>query len=179
MKTRNYELQGKDVPANLRGAVLTFPVAETSADIAKLCQSEPDAIELAQSAYDVWLQGRVRALAARKPGEGQAAPSVESLNAFISGARYARRTEGTGGGSKPKTPAGIAKQKAASSGNRLFERCAADETFRDRMVKQGIVDLAEFQEWTAARAQVASATPGGSANGSQGKQAATPAKAGK
>lgn len=183
MKTRTYELQGKEVPAALRGATLTFPVAETQQELNALCQSEADALELGQSAYDVWLQGRLRAQAARKVADGQPPVSVESLNTFIRGAKYARRTEGAGGGgSKPKTAAGIAKQKAASSGNRLFERCAADETFRDRMVKQGIVDLPEFTEWQTARASIASAVPGGSANGSQGAkqdQKSQPAKAGK
>lgn len=65
-------------------------------------------------------------------------------------------------GVTPKTakPATIAKNSAASSGNRLFIKCAADSAFLDRMVKQGIVERSEFDSWQAAQAPAAPATAG-------------------
>lgn len=55
--------------------------------------------------------------------------------------------------STPKTakPSTIRKNVAASSGNRLFEKCATDADFLRRMVGQGIVDQGEYDTWLANR----------------------------
>ena len=168
MKTRDYELQGKEVPQSLRGSKLQFPVAETLDEAVALAAGTADATELLQSAYDVWLQGRVRAQS------GKEGATVESLNTFIRGAKYTKRQAGVGGGgSKPKTPRGIAQSKAASVGERFMQRCAEDETYRNRMIQQGILDEAEFTAWQTAKSQISDARSGGAQNGTQGAQSQT------
>jgi hypothetical protein len=170
MKTRTYTLKGKDVPQALQGAAINFRVPETQAELLSLCKSEADALELGASAYDVWLQGRLRAKA------GQKDATAESLNEFAASAQYQRRTEGQGtGGSKPKTPKGIQTSKAAGAGNRLFEKCLADSEFLARMIRQQIVDQAEFDAWKAARE--ASKTPATAAPAASTTAASTPASA--
>ncbi len=174
MKTRTYQLKGKDVPSALQGASITFRVPETQAELVSLCKTEADALELAGSAYDVWLQGRLRAKAGVKDA------TAAGLNEFAASAQYARRGEGTGsGGSKPKTAKGIATSKAAGAGNRLFEKCASDADFLGRMIRQGIVDQAEFDAWTAARKEVAAKSSEAPAAGNSASAAkSTPAKVG-
>jgi hypothetical protein len=76
--------------------------------------------------------------------EGTVAQAVAAGNAVKVGEPSARGTPAT---AKPAT---VKKNVAASSGNRLFEKCRQDEAFRARMVKQGIVDEAEFGQWLAA-----------------------------
>lgn len=82
------------------------------------------------------------------------AEAVAAGNAVKVGAPTARGTPAT---AKPAT---IKKNVAASSGNRLFEKCKSDEAFLARMVKQGIVDQGEFDQWLAASAP---ATPAATA----------------
>lgn len=83
----------------------------------------------------------------------------------------------------PKTakPSTIRKNTAAASGNRLFEKCAADADFLRRMIAQQIVDETEFNTWLANRdkkdEKKAAATPATTESTTQAK--ATPAKAGK
>lgn len=55
-------------------------------------------------------------------------------------------------------PATVQKNAAAKSGNRLFEKCAADEGFLARMIKQGVVEQSEFDDWNKARTAGANGT---------------------
>jgi hypothetical protein len=71
--------------------------------------------------------------------------TVAAANKVKVGAAVVRGTPAT---AKPAT---IKKNAAASSGNRLFEKCLADGAFLDRMIKQQIVDRAEYDAWLAAR----------------------------
>lgn len=154
MRTRTYNLQGKEVPTQLRGAAITFPVPETLDDVRSLVNGgeEANVIELASGAYDVWLQGRVRAYAAGKNEDGSAR-TTQQVQAFASGLRYQRRVEGQGsrGEAKPQTKV----QRAASgAGNKLFEKMAASPAFRDQMF-EALDNRAEFEAWVAARKEAA------------------------
>jgi hypothetical protein len=71
--------------------------------------------------------------------------AVAAANKVKVGAAVVRGTPAT---AKPAT---VKKNAAASSGNRLFEKCLADEAFLARMEKQGIVERAEYDAWLAAR----------------------------
>jgi hypothetical protein len=84
--------------------------------------------------------------------EGTVQAAIAAGNAVKIGAPTNRATPAT---AKPAT---IKKNVAASSGNRLFEKCKQDEAFLARMVKQGIVDQGEFDQWLAASAPQAPAT---------------------
>lgn len=55
--------------------------------------------------------------------------------------------------STPKSakPSTIRKNTAAASGNRLFEKCATDAGFLQRMVSQQIVDQGEYDTWLVNR----------------------------
>jgi hypothetical protein len=71
--------------------------------------------------------------------------AVTKANAVKLGAAIIRGTPAT---AKPAT---VKKNAAASSGNRLFEKCLADESFLARMEKQGVVERSEYDAWLAAR----------------------------
>lgn len=63
MKQVEYELQGGEVPERLRGKVISTPVADSLAEFtAEMVENGDEAHTLrsAQSAVDVWRQGRVR-----------------------------------------------------------------------------------------------------------------------
>lgn len=164
MRTIEYELKGKEVPASLQGRVIRIRTAESDADIGegKVFASADAMREKANDGYVISVQGllRNRAANALKGENGTTLTPDEAaakLQTFADGYTYNVRQEGQGGPSKPKTPAGIAKSKASSAGNRLFEKCASDEAFLARMVKQGIVDADEFTEWQTARAAAVTA----------------------
>lgn len=164
MRTISYELKGKEVPASLVGKTINIRVAEGDADIGegKVFASADAMREKANDGVVIAVQGLLRNRAANAlKGENGATISPEdaltALQKFADGYTYDVRKEGAAGPSKPKTPAGIAKSKASSAGNRLFEKCATDEAFLARMVKQGIVDQAEFDEWKSANAAAVAA----------------------
>ena len=105
MNTRTYEIQGKEV-GTLAGQTVTFPVFETEADALARAGGVEDVRELVQSAFDVWLQGRVRGWAAAKNKDGSPKNDLAAIQALVDEAKYTRRAEGTG----TKREAGPIKQ---------------------------------------------------------------------
>jgi hypothetical protein len=106
---RDYVIDGKDTGA-LKGTTVQFLQFGSHADLLTHTGDEADALELAQSAFDVWMQGRVRALA--KKGK-----SVADIQAWIDSAKYTRRIEGAG---KPKSK-GSGEVKAAKAAKAEFD----------------------------------------------------------
>lgn len=144
MRTIVYELQGKDVPEALRGAKINIAVGENYRECETLTEKgESDVCAKFNDGRVIALQGALRTKSKKS--------NLAELQSFADGYKYTERVEGEGGPSAPKTARGVATQKAAASGNRLFEKCATDETFLQRMVKQQIVDLDEFNAWKQAR----------------------------
>jgi hypothetical protein len=159
MRHVEYELQGKDVPTELRGKVLKLRVPETLAEGEAMCRDGQEGV-LAKFADGriITVQGilRNRSAKALKDANGDVDKALATLQGIEDAHQYAIQREGSGP-SKPKTAQGRQTKAAASSGNRLFEKCLADETFLARMVKQQIVDQAEFDDWKAARAEAEAA----------------------
>lgn len=54
-----------------------------------------------------------------------------------------------GGVSKVVKPKTQAERAAKGSGNRLFEKARGDQKFLDRMVRDQIIDIEEFNAWLA------------------------------
>lgn len=156
MITRTITLDSKNYGA-LQGKTITVREPENMADCLSLVEKgESDVIaRFAESI--VRYQNNLARTAT--PGilkkETDPAKALVALQAKIDGAKYTERAEGSGAGAAkgPKTPKGRQDKAAASSGNRLFEKCLADETFLARMEKQGIVDRGEFDAWVAARTE--------------------------
>jgi hypothetical protein len=162
MRTINYELQGNDVPESLRGKTIRLQVPETYREAESLTKAgESDVVAKFADGDVIRRQGRLRGKSkkALKDANGDAEKAIGALQAWNDGADsvYTVRAEGDGTPSAPKTAKGRQTKAAASSGNRLFERCLADETFLSRMVKQNVVDQAEYDEWKAARAEAVAA----------------------
>lgn len=104
-ETRAYTIKGGDVHTSHQGQAVQFPKFANMDEARQACQSEPDVLEMFQSAYDVWLQGRVRGWAgANKDGSPKA--TLAEIQSKINDAKYARRVEGDG----TKREAGPVKQ---------------------------------------------------------------------
>lgn len=145
MRTIVYELAGSDVPEALKGAKINIAVGENYRECESLTEKgEADVTAKFNDGRVIALQGALRT----KSKKG----SLADLQAFADTYKYTQRIEGDGTSAKPKTAKGVATQKAAASGNRLFEKCAADASFLERMIKQQIVDRAEFDAWVSASA---------------------------
>lgn len=145
----------------LKGKTITVRVPENTEDcrtlteagdsdvLARFCES----IVRAQNNY-------VRSKAAKILKDAKT--PEEALAALQKAAdeyKYSQRKEGSGLPRGPKTAKGRQQAVAASSGNRLFEKCAADEAFLARMVKQNVVDQAEYDAWLAARKEAQTPAP--------------------
>lgn len=70
----------------------------------------------------------------------------------------APRAPGAGVGKvlKPQT---IANRTAQGVGNKLFDKCYADEAFLNRMIKNGAFERAEYDAWLAVAHPATPATP--------------------
>src|SRR5690348_12300057 len=150
MLTIAYELQGGTVPESMRGKVINLRVAESLAEAASLCvDGEAGVVDKFNDGNVIRIQGRLRdkAAAALKTANGNPDAAITALQEFASTSQYVTRKEGEGVARGPKTAKGKQQAVAATSGNRLFEKCLGDEQFLARMEKQGIVDRAEFDAW--------------------------------
>lgn len=152
MRTLKYALKGKEVATALIGAVVAIRQAESVQDgvASGIFKDESALVEKANDGYTIALQGLLRNKAAGKKQEDGTLkiPTVAELQAFADGYTYAVRGEGTQREVKPETKAARA---AKSTGNKLFEKCLSDEKERARMVRLGVLDEDEFNEWVAAR----------------------------
>lgn len=164
MLTRTIDLDSKAYGA-LQGEKITVREPENMADCLALVQNgEADVVARFRESI-VRAQNNLARTAAGSilKKEGDKAKALKSLQEKIDGYKYAERAEGTGEAKPkgPKTAKGKQNTVAASSGNKLFTKCAEDATFLARMMKQGIVDQAEFDAWmtarTAAEAEAAAA----------------------
>lgn len=154
MIERAIKLESKEYGA-LQGRTINVRVPETLADCIVLTEKgEADVVARASESL-VRAQNNIARTAAAGILKKETDPDKAhaALQAKITEYKYTERGEGTGAPKGPKTAKGRQTTAAASSGNRLFEKCSADETFLARMVKQGIVDQAEFDTWKAAKAE--------------------------
>ena len=144
MRTIEYALQGKEVPASMRGQIVKIKAPESVAEAASLCENgETGVVDKFTDAYVIACQGRLRTAAGKKDA------TLESVRAVASGFKIKPRAEGTGERKEVK-PETVAKRAAASSGNKLFTRIrdAKDRAAElARFVKLNVVDEAEFTEW--------------------------------
>lgn len=153
MRTVAYALKGKEIPPHLVGTVINIRVAESDADIGegKVFASADAMREKANDGVVIAVQGLLR----NKAANTKTPATAESLQKFADGYTYDVRAEGVARTVKPETKA---TRAAASTGNRIFERAASDEKFRTQMVKNGLIDLAEFEAWQAAKATTPATT---------------------
>lgn len=164
MRTQEYILQGKDVPAKFRGQKVQLRIAETLDETSKLSENP---VGLFNDAYVIYQQGVMR----RKSAKPEA--TAESLVSDALSIMHVRTTPGT-----PKTakPATKAKNTAAGIGNRIFERELTEPGYIAKGISAGVFEqstLDEFKAWRAARIEAAEAkaapAPG---NGAVNPQAA-------
>lgn len=149
MRTINYELQGKEVPAALVGKVVKLRVPETYKEAEGMTKGgEADVVAKFADGVVIAIQGALRTKSKKQ--------DLATLQKFADEYVYTVRAEGTGVGGKPKTAKGRAESIARTSGNKLFDRLAGEvasgnSANLDRLVKQGFVDRAEFDAYTEAR----------------------------
>jgi hypothetical protein len=142
---RDYVIEGKDV-GTLKGTTVQFLEFGSIADVASHVGDEVDTLELIQSAFDVWMQGRVRAMA--KKGK-----SAADIQAWIDTAKYARRIEGVGA---PKSK-GTGEVKAAKAAKAEFdalktkhlEKALTDPKHLKKAIEFEIFKQAEFDRFKA------------------------------
>lgn len=163
MLTREIKLESKEF-GPLVGSTLKVRVPENMADCLTLVKSgESDVVaRFAEGIVRAQNNGaRSRAASVlkkhTKDGKVDTAAALTDLQSGIDGYKYGERAEGTGAPAAPKTPKGRQTKAAASSGNRLFEKCEKDDALLARMIKQGIVVEEEYNEWKAARTEAAAA----------------------
>lgn len=145
-RTHTYTVQkGDKVLPEFVGTKVDLTQYDTIADAVKAghFESERAVMDAANAQRNIAANRVVRKALSKK--DASVAGAVTLANAVKIGAATARGTPAT---AKPKT---IQKNVAASSGNRLFEKCLADEGFLARMVKQGVADEGEYKTWLAAR----------------------------
>lgn len=158
MITREITLESKEYGA-LQGRKITVRVPETLDDCRALTVNGDSDVVARFEESIVRAQNNLARTAAAGilKKETDADKAHAALQAKINDYRYAERGEGTSAPKGPKTAKGKQDKAAATSGNRLFEKCLADETFLGRMIKQGIVDQGEFDAWKAAKAEAETA----------------------
>lgn len=146
-KEHTYKVQqGDKVLARNIGATVTLVDYTTVQEAinAGHYENEEALVAAANEQRHIRANRAVRKVLAKE--DGTVAQAIEAGNAVKVGAPRPASTPKT---AKPET---IRKNTAAASGNRLFQRCAQDEDFLKRMVKQGIVDQGEFAAWQATQA---------------------------
>lgn len=149
MRTAEYVLTGKEVPQSLAGTVIRIRVPETLEDAKALTKNgESDVVAKFGDGYAIALQGQLRTRSG-KTKDGALVETPESLQKLADEYVYAVLAKGAPKSVKPETKA---KRAAVSSGNKLFEKARADEKFRAQMIKNGIIDEAEFGDWLAENA---------------------------
>ena len=165
MRTQEYILQGKEVPAKFRGTKVALRVPETHAEAVQLCGGDESAANgLFTDAWVIYMQGRLRRASGK---EGATAESLAQAAATLT---YQRAAAGTPKTAKPKT---VVKRQAENAGNKIFERMLADASYRQRAIENGFVEQETFDAWVAAR-KAAEAQPSG--NGATQAAKPEPAK---
>lgn len=132
---RDYTIEGKNVGA-LKGKTVQFVVFADHTDLVSRTGGEDDALELAQSAFDVWMQGRVRAMA--KKGK-----TIEQIQEWINGAKYERRTEGAGTSRK-----GTGEVKAAKAAKAQFDALKTKHLEKAMVDPKHLKKAIEFEIFT-------------------------------
>lgn len=158
MRSVNYELQGKEVPAALVGVVVPIAIGETYKECESLTEKgESDVCAKFNDGRVIAIQGGLRTKAAKalKDAGGDKAKASAALAEWAKTYKYTVRAEGTGV-AKPKTAAGRARSTAQQAGNKLFDRLAGEvaqgnSQNLDRLVKQGFVDRDEFNAYVTAK----------------------------
>jgi hypothetical protein len=156
MRTQEYILQGKDVPAKFRGAKVQLRIAETLDETSKLSENP---VGLFNDAYVIYQQGVMRRLSAKEDA------TAEGLVSAAGQIMHRKTTPGT-----PKTakPATKAKNTAAGIGNRIFERELAEPGYIAKGIAAGVFEQSDadnFKAWRAARIEAAEAKATGNTNG--------------
>lgn len=156
MRTQEYILQGKDVPAKFRGTKVNLRVAETLDETSRLSENP---VGLFNDAYVIYQQGVMRRLSAKEDA------TAESLATAAAAIMHRKTTPGT-----PKTakPATKAKNTAAGIGNRIFERELAEPGYITKGINAGVFEnstLDEFKAWRQSRIEAAEAAKAASGNG--------------
>jgi hypothetical protein len=150
--TRPYAIDGKDTGA-LKGQTVQFPVFGSLEDVGTRTKDSADVLELAQSAFDVWLQGRVRTLA--KGSKRTPPATLEQVQAFIDGATYSRRQESTGE-AKPRSSGKIkALEATAVKFNANLDRAVRDPAWGAKALKLGAIEQADLDAYIAAQGATA------------------------
>lgn len=153
MRTLAYELQGKDVPAHLKGVVINIRQPENYKDAETLTKNgEPDVAAKFGDGYAIGLQGALRTRSGKKNEDGTFVNDQASLQAFSDGYVYSVQAEGTPRVVKPETKQARTEREA---GNKLFEKAASDEKFRNMCIKNGVIEQAAFDEYLADKAALA------------------------
>jgi len=153
MRTMNYALEGKGVPATLRGKVVRIRLAETPEDRLTLANGdEANVTAKFNDGYVIAGQARLRPLA------GKEGATLEGLQTFMDNFVYVVKVTGEGKAREVK-PETKQNRIAAAAANKNFEKALVDEQFRTRGIKFGFIDEAEFNEWKTAREAVQAAAP--------------------
>lgn len=163
MLTLKYKLTGKDVPTHLAGTVIDISVPENYKDAESLTKNgEPDVAAKFGDGYVIALQGALRTRSGKKAEDGTFVNDAAALQAFATGYKYSVQAEGTPRAVKPETKVQRTEREA---GNKLFERAAEDEKFRNICIKNGVIDAEVFAAWQADRQEIAAkaSTPTASA----------------
>lgn len=158
MLTTAYALKGKDVPSELAGQEITIKVPENYTEAETFTKAgQSDVVAKFADGYVIALQSRLRTAAGKKDKDGKLVNDVAALQKLADEYKYSVQAEGTPKTIKPQT-----KQQRTEQGvgNRLFERMASDEKFRNQMLKNGVAEQAEFDAWFEAKqAAEAAKTP--------------------
>jgi hypothetical protein len=171
MRNHSYEIaKGNEVSPEFVGKTVTWQKAETigealglptdvAAQVSALIagatkttqnphfESEKALVAAGEQQRDIAVREDIRstlAKDAKTPGTIDAAAKV--ANELTIGSPRAGGKVG-----KAVKPQTIQKNAAASSGNKMFEKALVDEKFRNLMIRNGVLDEAEFGTWQAAR----------------------------
>jgi len=145
MRTLNYALDGKGVPAHLKGKVVRIRLAETPEERLELAGGdEANVTAKFNDGYVIAGQARLRPLA------GKEGATLEGLQAFADKFVYVVKVTGDGKAREVK-PETKQNRVAAEQANANFERALTDQQFRDRGIKFGFIDEAKYTAWVEAR----------------------------
>lgn len=157
MKPHIYEVaKGNEVPTQFHGKEVQLQRATTIAECLSSghYENEEAIVAAAESQWLIGARAAIRTELGRTPKDGEAAPTLESASAKGNAVKLGAPREAKE--QKPRTPQAESRKAAADSGNKLFQKMAADETVRNRMFKL-LDNEAEFTAWQAAQAKVAAA----------------------
>lgn len=157
MKPHIYEVaKGNEVPTQFHGKEVQLSRATTIAECLSSghYENEEAIVAAAESQWLIGARAAIRTELGRTPKDGEAAPTLESASAKGNAVKLGAPREAKE--QKPRTPQAESRKAAADSGNKLFQKMAADENVRNRMFKL-LDNEAEFTAWQTAQAKVAAA----------------------